>query len=369
MILNKVKHKKALLVFFNGKSNAGGAERMVQYLEEYLISRGIRTEIIDEHVLMQTIVGQLYNRMAGYSHFKKRKSIYLARIASLYLWARKRRSQIVISNGESTPFYPVDIVVCQGCYHAMEIAYGRPRNKLSRMAKLQLRGLTIARHIITVTDQVKQDLIKIYKMRGDNIFIVSNRVDTNFFFPLPKTSKSFRTVLYVGRLEPGKGLDAICRLAKIIEQESEWRFLIACNNQYNTELFVGFKNTRIKIGLQLENINAEAYGEADIVLFPSLYESFGMVTIEALAAGVPVIASPVGIIPELANRKFPGVHVLPPFQDGKILTTFNNIINEFQLIDKTELHDMIAEEFGISSYRKRLDKFFLPGKQKREENE
>ena len=42
---------KALLVFFNGKSNAGGAERMVQYLEDWLLSRGLLCEIVDEEKL------------------------------------------------------------------------------------------------------------------------------------------------------------------------------------------------------------------------------------------------------------------------------------------------------------------------------
>jgi len=346
---------KALLVFFNGKSNAGGAERMVLYLEEYLISRGLSTEIIDEYHLLHTIGGKLFKQLFRFRHFKKRKPIYMARFTSAYLWFRKRSNQIVISNGESTPFFPVDFVISQGCYHKMEKAYGRPSDELSRIAKLQMRGLRYCKQVITVTASVKQELIAIYKIPAEKISLVSNRVDTNFFIPIPKPASNIKTLTYIGRLENGKGLPIIQQLAQLIEQQSEWRLLIACNNAGNTDYFTDLKNTEIKIGLQLENINEEAYSKADLVIFPSLYESFGMVTVEALAAGTPVIGTPVGIIPELAARSFPGVYVLPPFTDTGILTHFESIIDECKSIDKKLLHALVKEEYGIPSYRLRLD--------------
>ena len=349
------KPTKALLVFFNGKSNAGGAERMVLYLDEYLISRGLKTEIIDEQFLLNKKRSKLFRKIFKYRHFKKRKPIYMARFTSAYLWTRKKSNQIVISNGESTPFYPVDFVISQGCYHAMEKAYGRESDELSRIAKLQQRGLQLAKQIITVTGRVKEELINIYGLNADKISLVSNRVDTDYFKPLPKTETAFKTVLYAGRLEDGKGLSVIKKLAEVIEENENWKLLIACNNSGNTQLFEELKHTEIKIGLQLANINEEAYSKADIVIFPSLYESFGMVTIEALSACVPVIGTPVGIIPELAKRKFPGVYVLEPFSDSDILIVFDNIIKEFKNIDRNNLHEMVKEEYGIASYRKRLD--------------
>ena len=187
------------------------------------------------------------------------------------------------------------------------------------------------------------------------ISLVTNRVDTNYFKPLPKTQATYKTVLYAGRLEPGKGLDVIVKLAHIIEQKEDWRLLIACNNPGNTELFNGLTHTQIKIGLQLENINEEAYSKTDIVIFPSLYESFGMVTIEALAAGIPVIGTAVGVIPEMADINYPGVYVLQPFKNEQILQVFDNIINAFKTVDRDALHQRIEEEFGIASYRQRLD--------------
>ncbi|UFH56502.1 glycosyltransferase family 4 protein [Spirosoma sp. KNUC1025] len=350
------KPKRALLVFFNGKSNAGGAERMVQYFDDYLQSRGLKTEILDEAFLLNTFLGKFVKCLLTYRHFKKRKEIYLARLTSAYLWTRKSEKSRVVSNGESTPFFPVDLVISQGCYHVMERDYGRQSDKLSRVANLQRLGCLRAKQIITVTEKVKRDLVTYYELPPEKIQIVSSRVDTDFFKPLPQLPSAKKTVLYAGRLEPGKGLKDVQKLASIIERQNEWKLLIACNNPGNTELFDGLKNTQVIIGLGLETINSHAYSKADIVFFPSLSESFGMITIEALSAGVPVVATPVGIVPELVARHFPGVTVLEPFEDEAILHRFSEIVKTFRAtVNRDELHELVKNEFGIESYRARLD--------------
>ncbi len=355
------KAKKALLVFYNGRSNAGGAERMVLYLDEYLQSRGVKTEIIDETFLLNTFLGRQFKRIFNYRHFRKRKPVYMARFTSAYLWTRKTSRNIVISNGEPTPFYPVDFVINQGCYHVMEKAYGRESDQLSRVANLQRKACLLCKQVITVTETVKKDLINYYKVPAEKISLVSNRVDSNFFKPLPRALSQRKTVLYAGRLENGKGLNVLQKLAAIIEKNDHWHFLIACNNSSNTDLFAGHRNTTIKVGLDLHNINEEAYSKADLVIFPSLFESFGMVTLEALSAGVPVIGTPVGIIPELHARNYPGVHVLEPFEGDEILIHFASIIQSFEAtVNRHELHEMIRHEFGIETYRQRLDEVIGP---------
>ena len=97
-------------------------------------------------------------------------------------------------------------------------------------------------------------------------------MDTGRFFPVNRHKSDLTTALFVGRLEPGKGLAALLHLAKIIEGTDAWRLVIACNNPSNSELFAGFRHTTISIGLTVENINAEAYTKADLLFFPSRFE-------------------------------------------------------------------------------------------------
>jgi glycosyltransferase involved in cell wall biosynthesis len=349
------KVKKALLVFFNGKSNAGGAERMVQYLDDYLNNRGISTEIIDETFLLNTFFGRLYAQLFNYRHFQKRKPIYMARFSSAYLWTRNRWKTIVISNGESTPFFPADIVVNQGCYHVMQRDYGRTEEKLSRIAKLQRLGCKFARQITTVTESVKEDLQRYYGIPSEKITIIYNRVDATHFEVLPKQPSDTKTILYAGRLEPGKGIAHLEKLATMVAISNEWKLLIACNNASNVHLFSHYSNTQVIIGLGLQNINESAYSKADLVFFPSHSESFGMITIEALCAGVPVIGTPVGILRILAANNFPGAHVFNTI-DESFLNTCKAIVDKFhEQVNRTALHHRVDEVFGIASYRKQWD--------------
>jgi glycosyltransferase involved in cell wall biosynthesis len=176
-------------------------------------------------------------------------------------------------------------------------------------------------------------------------------------FPvLPKEKSSYRTILYAGRLENGKGLPVILQLAELIEQNDKFRLVIASNSDFNTGLFTSYQHTKIIVGLTLDNINEQAYSKADLVLYPSLYESFGLVPLEAMSAGVPVAANPVGIVPFLLEQNFPGIFQLVPCKDASFLDWCDQIISTFeQHTDRNKLHNMVEQEFGIASYHSRLD--------------
>lgn len=352
--------KKAIVISFNGKSNAGGVERVVYYIDAYFNSRGITTKIIDEAFLMGSFIGKLYARLFNYRHFRKRKSIYLARYASAWLWITGQWRNIVISHGESAPFFPVDFLFIHGSYHAMELAYGKPDEKLSRMANLQRLACRHAKAIIAVSEKVKQDLARYYETDLQKVRVLNNCVDTRRFFPVRGNDTNVNRVLFVGRLENGKGLAALQRLAEIIEQTDNWELVIACNHAGNSELFSAFKHTTVKTGLTVENINAEAYTKADLMFFPSRFEGFEMVTLEALAAGIPVAAYPVGAAAELARRHFPGVHLLEALDDD-ILSRFTQIITGFRAsMTPQELHQRVKEEFGKDVYMQKLDTILGP---------
>ncbi|SEW51978.1 glycosyltransferase family 4 protein [Chitinophaga arvensicola] len=356
--------KKAILISFNGKSSAGGVERIVYFLDEYFRRKGIPSKIIDEQYLIHhTLFGRLFQQLFRYRHFKKRKTIYLACYASAFLWWYKRSSHVVISQGESVPFYPVDFAYLHGSYHCMEIAYGRTDPRLSRIAALQQRSCLIAKQVIAVTTQVKQDLIDYYQVPSDKIVVLDNCVDTARFAPVEKKPGTRRTLLFVGRLVREKGLPALQQLAGIIAKSDNWQLLIACNESPDTAFFADIPHTIVKTGLSIDNIAAEAYGMADLLILPSLFESFGLVVLEALSMGVPVIGTDVGAIVELGKRHFPGVYRLPElaYDDPEMLVYFDNIVTAFNesAASKT-LHQQVAAEFDMEGYYKKLDAIMAP---------
>jgi glycosyltransferase involved in cell wall biosynthesis len=113
-------------------------------------------------------------------------------------------------------------------------------------------------------------------------------VDTEVFRPRPK---SFLTLprpiaAYVGRIAVEKNIDAFLRMAwpgsKIVVGDGPERARL--EQQYSQATFTGFK-----FGEDLAN----HLGAADIMVFPSRTDTFGLVNLEALACGVPVAAYPV----------------------------------------------------------------------------
>ncbi|WP_142688268.1 glycosyltransferase family 4 protein [Chitinophaga polysaccharea] len=351
--------REAILISFNGKSNAGGVERVVYYLDEYFHSRGIATKIIDEPYLVNhTWFGRLFQQLFRFRHFRKRKTIYLARYTSAFIWLTRRSHNVVISQGESLPFYPAHFVFIHGSYHCMELAYGRKDPRLSRIAALQQRSCMMARQIIAVSAKVKQDLITYYHVPAEKIIIQNNCVDTARFYPSGKKTAQRRTLLYVGRLVKEKGLGALQQLAPVIEQSDDWQLLIACNDTPDIAFFADFRHTSVKTGLDISNIGTEAYAFADLLIVPSMFEGFELVTLEALSAGIPVTGTRVGAISELLDRGFPGVYLLPEiaYDNPEILSHFDNVLAAFHSSTNPHtLHQQVAEAFGIEEYMKKMD--------------
>ncbi|QLC66927.1 glycosyltransferase family 4 protein [Flavobacterium sp. LPB0248] len=353
-----IKASKVYLVFLNGKSNAGGAERMVHYLDEYLKSRNILTEIIDEDRLKNTFIGKLYWKLFNKRHFEKRRAKYIAQFTTVFLWLNYRSNRLVISNGEPTAYYPTDYVISHGCYHKMELDYGRKDARLSRVAKLQMIACKNAQKIIAVEDNVKKDLIEYYGINENKVSVVPNCIDKTNFYPIKKPSTNFKTVIYIGRLEYGKGISELQELARLVEQQNDWRLLIATNNPCNTELFKNLNHTEILVGLTIDNINELAYSRADIVFYPSYSESFGMVTIEALACGRPIAGSAVGILPKLVKDKQPGAYLLPKQIDENIFQFLDHCIEDSKKISPEKIHEMTMKKFSVEFYFEQMDKQF-----------
>jgi glycosyltransferase involved in cell wall biosynthesis len=113
-------------------------------------------------------------------------------------------------------------------------------------------------------------------------------------------------VAYVGRFDPAKGIDTLIRALALIEPQHQPHLLLAGGfdpDAPDAREFQGIQALVNSLGLEerttflgrLDHTQLpSAYAAADIVVVPSHYESFGLVAVEAMACGTPVIASDVG---------------------------------------------------------------------------
>ena len=152
--------------------------------------------------------------------------------------------------------------------------------------------------VTVISEKTKNDLQQKIGYGEKKIRVVSNFVNDAFVYVPKNFNKEKPELLFIGSTD-NKNLDRIlqaitgltCRL-QIIGKISAAQQLYINNNNIQVQLF---------FELSLEAL-VERYQSADIVLFPSLYEGFGMLIIEANAAGRPIITSNISPMKDLAGN-------------------------------------------------------------------
>ncbi len=181
--------------------------------------------------------------------------------------------------------------------------------------------LRSADRIVAATPAEQSQLSFLYQFDTRKTVIIPPGVDTARFYPIPKDEARAaiglqpqdRLLLFVGRIEPLKGIDTLLQAIGHLDQsglQAEFpHYLAIIGGDPNvTELEMNAEMLRLKqlskslgvddLVLFLGKRNQDAlpyyYSAAEIVIVPSHYESFGMVALEAMACGTPVVASQVG---------------------------------------------------------------------------
>src|SRR6056297_2328459 len=192
--------------------------------------------------------------------------------------------------------------------------------KDKRYRQIALKGAAGAEKIITISDQVNQDVKKYYFIEDNKLIKILNGVDDTLFKPIEtdrlKLIKKYLPnikenpeylITFVGKLTDFKGVDLLIKAAKKYENEfSNIMTLIIGHG----ELLDTLKNQAEKLNLKNihflgnlpQNDLPAFYSSADLSVVPSRVEPFGLVAVEALACGTPVIASKAGGLPDFINQ-------------------------------------------------------------------
>lgn len=195
---------------------------------------------------------------------------------------------------------------------------------------LWMQCYDLADRIVAVSNYSANDL----SSRGvsrEKIDIVPNGVDINRFHPGSSTvefEEWERVLLYVGPLAERKGLQYIIRAMPSILRKYPDTGLVLVGSGEKEDLRQLAEELNV-----LDNVHFEGfvpdddlpdyYRSADVFVFPSLLEGFGMVLVEAMASGLPVVSTTATAIPEVVDNA--GL-LVPPRDQSELATAVSTLI-------------------------------------------
>ncbi len=277
------------------------------------------------------LVGHIPEFAQGILNFAAEKSIHYDIIHSHY-WM----SGIAAEDLKRTWGIPVVHM-----FHTLgEMKNRIARNESEKEGAYRLDGerrvLKMADRIVAATLAEQAQLQWLYKADLGKVVIIPPGVDISHFYPIPPDeAKQFlgvkadeRMVLFVGRIEPLKGVETLIRamsrlrMTEFTGQRPVHLAIIGGDPYVSRDEMTG-EMTRLQalcrelcmdrmvlfLGKRSQDTLPYYYSAADLLVMPSHYESFGMVALEAMACGTPVIASQVGGLAFLIRDGVTGFHV------------------------------------------------------------
>ncbi len=238
-------------------------------------------------------------------------------LRSPFFWTKLRLSLEIIKNPPDVLFvlanflplfYPKNTIVT---IHGVEFDFcpeGYTKKQIYYLKQGTSSVIKKAKKIIAVSENTKNDLVEFYGADQEKISVVHHGVyipeKTNLVFEKEKY------ILYLGRIETKKNIDGILKSFETAKKKyniPHKLILIGGGGKGFLSLKKAVEGSPQKenikmLGYVKEGRKEEILKHADMFLFPSFYEGFGMPILEAQSEGVPVITSNTSSMPEVAGE-------------------------------------------------------------------
>ena len=222
--------------------------------------------------------------------------------------------------------------------------------------------------IIAISESTKEDLVKYYRINKEKIRVIPLAADPNYRIRKDRETLDFvrtkynlpdKFILFVGGIRPIKNLPRIMTAFALLrknEKIKEKLVIVGKTVHPSKEVFEALKalhleNEVVFTGyVPIEDL-VYIYNLAEVFIFATLYEGFGIPILEAMACGTPVITSNISSMPEVAGN---AALLVDPYDASDIALGVSRVLSDKSL--RQELINKGLERIKVFSWEKTAEK-------------
>jgi glycosyltransferase involved in cell wall biosynthesis len=206
-----------------------------------------------------------------------------------------------------------------------------------------------AQHIIAVSEFTKRDLVSAYGPSLDKVTVVYEAAAPRFRPQPPEILDAIRIryglppryLIFVGTIEPRKNLTCLLKAFEVVyaERLTDGLVIVGRRGWLYGDFFSALERSPARDAVVLPGYVADQhlpamYAGAQALVFPSLYEGFGLPVLEAMACGIPALASSASSIPEVGGE---AALYFDPTDTGEMIGAVRRVLRDAALQEEMRI--------------------------------
>ena len=188
--------------------------------------------------------------------------------------------------------------------------------------------------IVTVSEASRRDLVRAMGLAAERLAVVPVGVDTDRFRPRPEVARVPGRLLTTASADvPLKGLVPLLEALAKVRTDRAAELVVIGQPRLGSDLpatihRLGLEDAVRFVGGVSDDRVAELYAEAELAVVPSLYEGFSLPAVEAMASGVPLVATTGGALPEVVGSAGDTGVLVPPDDPGALAAAIVGLLDD-----------------------------------------
>lgn len=344
--------------------SCGGEKTGKGWYTFYIVRHLLEIDKVNEYILYAK------SGIAGFQEFKNAELIVINGLGPLWHTkvindVKKRNIDIFFAPSSYIipAMLPKEIKSIITVHDLVAFMFPQKHNKKAVILEKMFLKKALAKvtKVLTVSENTKKDLITLFNYEQTKIDTVYCSA-SDYFRPAKEpeeTNLPKKFFLAVGTIEPRKNYKKLIQaFSQIAKDDPNYHLMIVGQNGWDyKEVYAEIKNNYLRknvhiLGYQSPKNLLTLYHLARALVFPSLYEGFGIPPLEAMKAGCPVICSNVASLPEVVGSS---AILVDPKNEVEIYNAMLKIINEPEIRHVLKEQGLIqAQKFSWEASAKKL---------------